>query len=88
LSLRVVHYYLAEKKTPIKYPLKRNIKKATNSINVYIYQYTYFKKLGKSSDTAPQPGQRQSPLTNRTLVPSELLKETEMSSALTTSSVS
>lgn len=30
----------------------------------------HFRKLGKSSDTASQPGHRQRPLTNRVLLPS------------------
>ena len=44
------------------------------SIDVITYEFTYFKKLGKSSDSASQPGQRQRPLTNRALVLSESLK--------------
>lgn len=36
----------------------------------------HFRKLGKSSDTAPQPGQRQRPLTNKVLLPSGSLVET------------
>lgn len=44
-----------------------------------IMKSTYFKKLGKSSDTASQPGQRQRPLTNKALVPSGMLEGTEMS---------
>lgn len=38
---------------------------------------TYFKKLGKSLDTASQPGQRQRPLTNNVLVPAAILEGTE-----------
>lgn len=39
---------------------------------------SYFKKLEKSSNTASQPGHRQSPLMSRTLVPCGMLEETEM----------
>lgn len=39
----------------------------------------HFKKVGKSSDTASQPGQRQRPLTNKLLLPSGTLLGTRAS---------
>lgn len=47
-----------------------------------INAFAYFKKLEKSSDTASQPGQRQRPLTNKMLLLSGILEETEASSNL------